>query len=450
MGETTQITVAETALAAWIERNIGRVVRMELQPRWRPAWLVDAEQDGKILPLYVKGAREVHALVPVRQEGAALDIMHRNGIPAPKQYGYCAEVDAIVMQRLAGESRLETIADPAVRDSVADQYVQALAQFHQLDPTLFAAAGFAMPDDPAKLRLAQFDRIEAMYLAKKRTPEACNEFLRLWVRRNVPTGAIRPTFITGDAFQMMYHDGRLQAVMDLEMACIGDPLLDLCSIRMRDLSEKTGDAATITRRYQELSGRKIDYKALRFHLVAFSAVSSLLISDVFTSPEPETDYFEYFVYYWGSLRIALEAMTEFLDVKLAPFVEPAPAITAQSIHLRMLASAIGQIEAATDMDRYKLSKVSAEAAYLDRCDSYGAALDAEYLRDLNGTLGLAAASPIDAEAKLEAFVREAGPEWDERLLGVFHRQALRQCFLADIPQNGRLKRFLREPIASLE
>ncbi len=83
MGESSPGAVAESLLTAWIERNIGRVVRIEAQPRWRPAWLVDAERDGEILPLYVKGAREVHAFVPVRLEGAALDVMHRNGVPAP-------------------------------------------------------------------------------------------------------------------------------------------------------------------------------------------------------------------------------------------------------------------------------------------------------------------------------------------------------------------------------
>lgn len=450
MQDGTQGETAEAKLTRWIERNIGRVVRMEVQPRWRAAWIVDAERDGAILPLYVKGAREVHALVSVQREGAALDILHRNGVATPKQYGYCAEADAIVMERLPGESRLEYIEDIAVRDRVADEYVQAMAKMHRVDPTLFAEAGFVAPDDPADLRLAQFRKVEQMYLGRKRAPEACNEFLRLWVHRNVPTGPIRPAFISGDAFQMMYHDGHLKAVMDLEMACIGDPLLDICCIRMRDLSEKTGDAAVLTRRYAELSGEPLDMRALRFHLVAFSTVSSLLISDVYTKPEPETDYFEYFVYYWGSLRIALEGLAEYLEEPLAPFVEPPVALTPRSIHFNMLANAIAGIAAPTDLDRYKLSKVSAEAAYLERCNRYADALDAAYLTDLRDTLGLEAADPIDAEAKLEAFVHEAGSEWDKPLLGVFHRQALRQCFLADIPQNGRLKRFLREPIAILD
>jgi hypothetical protein len=439
----------ERILTDWIERHIGEVVRLTPEPRWRAAWTVDATQDGRLIPLYVKGPREVEAVVPVRLEGAALDILHQNGIPAPAQYGYIPEIDAIVMERLEGQSRLENIADVTVRDSVADQYVQAMVKFHALDPQLFIDAGFRPPADPSQLRLAQFNKIEADYLAAKRVPEPCNEFLRLWVRRNVPQGEIRPAFITGDSFQMMYHQGRLQAVMDMEMACIGDPLLDLCCIRMRDLSEKTGDAATITRRYEELSGKPLDMKALRFHLVAFSAVSSLLISNLLFNPPPQTDYFEYHVYYHGSLRIALEGLAEFMAVKLDPLPDPAPVTTPQTLHLKMLALAVEQMDVATDMERYRRSKAAAEVAYLQNYDRYGAAFDAAYLDEIGAIVGSRPATVAEGEARLEAFVQADDGKSDEALLRLFHRQELRLCLLADIAQNKRLQRFLREPIASL-
>ncbi|MDB5395396.1 MAG: putative Aminoglycoside phosphotransferase [Rhodospirillales bacterium] len=449
MPDALVVADTERLLTAWIERNIGKVVRLEAEPRWRAAWTADVERDGRIIRLYVKGPREVQALVPVKLEGAALDVLNRNGIPAPAQYGYCEEIDAIVMERLEGDSRLENIQDIAVRDKVADEYVQAMVKFHALDPKLFLDAGFAPPGDPAQLRLAQFSRIEATYLSKKRIPEPANEFLRLWVHRNVPTGEIRPAFITGDAFQMIYHKGALKAVMDMEMACIGDPLLDLCCIRMRDLSEKTGSAAAITRRYEELTAKKLDLNALRFHLVAFSAVSSLLISDIIANPGDATDYFEHHVYYHGSLRIALEALAEVLEVTLDTLPEPEPVSSPQTIHLKMLVLAVEQMPVKTDMERYQRSKAAAEIAYLQRRDSYGAAFDRAYLDEVGAVVGQLPTDMADAEAKLETFVQSAGPEYDKPLLRLLHDQELRHCFLADIPQNVRLQRFLREPIALL-
>jgi hypothetical protein len=219
---------------------------------------------------------------------------------------------------------------------------------------------------------------------------------------------------------------------------------------MRDLSEKTGSAAQITRRYAELSGKPLDMKALRFHLVAFSAVSSLLISGLISAPPDTTDYFEYHVYYHGSLRIALEAMAEVLEITLDPLPEPAPVATPQTTHLRMLNVAVEQMAVATDMERYQRSKALAEIAYLQQQDRYGAAFDAAYLDDAAAVLGERPATVLEAEVALEKFVQAAGPEADRDLVRLFHRQALRQCFLADIPQNARLKRFLREPIAPLD
>jgi hypothetical protein len=443
-------TTNESLLIAWIERKIGKVVRLERQARWRPCWVVDATCDGKTIPLFVKGTREVHAITPVKLEGAALDIFYRNGIPAPRQYGHCEEIDAIVMERLPGESRLEKIEDPAVRDTVVDEYVQAMVKYHALDPQLFVDAGFTIPADPAHLRLAQYVPIEKLYLAKKRGPEAANEFLRLWLRRNVPTDDIKPSFIVGDSFQMMYHEGALKAVMDLEMATIGDPLLDLSCIRMRDLSEKTGDAAAITRRYAQLSGKPVDLKVLRFHLVVFSAVSSMLVSDVMSMPADDTDYLEYYIYYRGCLRLALEAQAEFLGVTLDPPPTPEPAATAQSIHFRMLGTTIGQIPVDSDMNTYLRSKAAAEAAHLARIDLYGKAFDEAYLNDVAKLLGDRPTDVLDAEAKLEVFVHAASPESDEALMRLFHKRELQLGFLADIPQNKRLQRFLMEPIAKLD
>jgi len=61
MPDALPVADTERLLAAWIERNIGKVVRLDLEPRWRAAWTVDVEKDGKIIPLYIKGPREVQA-----------------------------------------------------------------------------------------------------------------------------------------------------------------------------------------------------------------------------------------------------------------------------------------------------------------------------------------------------------------------------------------------------
>jgi hypothetical protein len=39
-------------ITEWLERDLGgRVIRIERQARWRPAWWVDLEREGGLLPL---------------------------------------------------------------------------------------------------------------------------------------------------------------------------------------------------------------------------------------------------------------------------------------------------------------------------------------------------------------------------------------------------------------
>ena len=47
----------EARLAAWVERAVrGRVVDVARRARWRPAWDVDVEVDGRVLPLHARGS----------------------------------------------------------------------------------------------------------------------------------------------------------------------------------------------------------------------------------------------------------------------------------------------------------------------------------------------------------------------------------------------------------
>ncbi len=137
-------------------------------------------------------------------------------------------------------------------------------------------------------------------------------------------------------------------------------------------------------------------------------------------------------------------------MELAPLTIPEPAATAQGIHLKMLSVAIGQVPAATDMDKYLRGKAAAEATYLARVDQYGKAFDDVYLDAAAKVLGSRPADTIDAEARLETFAQDRRSAHDEALLRLFHQRELQLCFLADIPQNKRLQRFLMEPIAKLD
>ena len=98
----------------WIERTTGgRVIRSERQPRWRPAWFIDIERDGEILPVYFRGDRGSldHGVYPLEHEQRVLEVLEAQGIAVPHVYGLCPEPRGIVMARVAGRANLLTVDD---------------------------------------------------------------------------------------------------------------------------------------------------------------------------------------------------------------------------------------------------------------------------------------------------------------------------------------------------
>src|ERR1700761_4286404 len=105
----------EAKVIRWIEQTLNaKVLSMERQARWRPAWFVEAETANGRLSLYVRGRREQAELLffPLAHEAEVLRVLHAAGIPGPKIYGLCDDPEAIVMDRMPGRPDLAT-ADSA-------------------------------------------------------------------------------------------------------------------------------------------------------------------------------------------------------------------------------------------------------------------------------------------------------------------------------------------------
>ena len=65
-----------------LESNLGKVLRLERQARWRPAWFAAVERDGRAFEVCVRGAC-VDALMSfsLHHEITLQRVMHEAGIP---------------------------------------------------------------------------------------------------------------------------------------------------------------------------------------------------------------------------------------------------------------------------------------------------------------------------------------------------------------------------------
>src|SRR5690606_5669530 len=103
--DTRHTASDEDKLRARIEELTGgKMIAIERQIRWRPAWFADVEKDGEILHIHVRGDRESDVLPfpDLKREADILATLEKHGIPAPHIYGMCDDPNAIIMEAVPG------------------------------------------------------------------------------------------------------------------------------------------------------------------------------------------------------------------------------------------------------------------------------------------------------------------------------------------------------------
>ena len=434
---------------AWIEAELGPVTAIERQARWRPAWFVTAQRpDGTELPLYVRGAREgVANLSALLEEAGMLQVLEAHGIPVPHVYGMVDEPEAIVMDALPGRANLGTAETEAEQRAVLDHYIDILTRVHAIDPAAFVAAGLRLPEGPADVALNMFDRFEKVYRNEKQAPAPLLEFGIQWVRRNVLTHRSQARFVTCDSAQFMFDDGRVTGLIDLENGYLGDPLQDLASFRMRDMTEPLGDVIAGMLRYEELTGEPLDVAAIDYHLVQWSLCTPMTLNGMVQGAPPLVELVQYFQWYHQYALTALEALAHVTGTEIPSVELPEPVSTRDTVVHDALAAVIRTLGADDEVARFRRDSTAVLAEYLGRVERYGPAIEAAYLDEVAALLGERPADWATADAALEAFVLGAGPEHDAALLQLFIRVSLRRLLLMEPMLNTPISRI--EPLAAL-
>jgi len=419
------------AAFAWTEKRLGgRVVAWESQPRWRPACFFELEKDGEVLSLYWRGARgEFHRdTKPLEREGAVIDLFEKNGIPVPHSYGVCEDPPGLLLERIPGTFGLERANDEAHRAKVLDQYLEALAKVHALPIEEFEAIGFRRPKDTIASVLGETPGSERGYRAGKQAPDPMVEFQLGWCKRNVPEGRDDLSLLVCDSGQFMFDGGGLTGLLDLEFCYIGDFAADLAGFRTRDLTEPfmtpLGD---VMRRYAEISGRDVDFRAVDYHTVRFAMLNPLSMANEVASPNRASNYVQYLGWYVVYGRCGLEILADMTGTELDPPSLPDDRPSRRSAAIGQLVELLDPDLAAGDGEAaYQLDRMQRTAVYLDRSDRFGPALETDDLDDAAKLLGHRPATWQEADAELEALVLASGPERDGDFIRYFHRRLARE------------------------
>jgi aminoglycoside phosphotransferase (APT) family kinase protein len=155
----------------------------------------------------------------------------------PPVLAVCDDVEVIgcpfyVMERIAGEVIVTSIPDaldtPAERRRVADELIDALAEIHAVD---WQAAGLEDFGKPTGYLERQLRRFTGLWELNKTREIPAVERVGGWLAENMPASGpatiVHGDFRLGNTIYAADAPARLEAVLDWEMATIGDPLADI-------------------------------------------------------------------------------------------------------------------------------------------------------------------------------------------------------------------------------
>ena len=246
-------TLDEKALGAWLEANVeGFDAPFTLTKfpsgQSNPTYRVSAASGD-----YVLRRKPFGPLLPsahaVDREYRLLSALHPLGYPVPQPFALCEDAQVIgasfyVMELVRGRPYANGALpdfDPRTRRLMYDQMVETLADLHVIDPAAADLADFGKQGNYFERQVARWTRqyrdSETDYI-----PEM--ERLIAFFPETVPEQS-RTSIVHGDyrIDNVVYDgDGTLTAVLDWELATLGDPLADFSYLAMQWVMPADGGA----------------------------------------------------------------------------------------------------------------------------------------------------------------------------------------------------------------
>ncbi|HEX7407862.1 MAG TPA: phosphotransferase family protein [Candidatus Binatia bacterium] len=283
----------ERRLAAFIARQLGvetvTVSNLRRLPGGasREIWSLDLSyvRDGEraFLPLVLRRDPPSHPAQSARRdEFLLLQAAHAEGVPVPKVYWMADDTETLgapcfLMDLVEGE----TIARRLLRDDayararqvMTGQLGRILAKVHRIDPVKHGLAfltGASADGTPAE---GELDRYEQIYRFISPDPHPAFELAIRWLRHRLPRDGER-TVVHGDyrIGNVIFGPEGVRAILDWELAHVGDPMEDLGWICVRSWRFGSDDKPVggigrrdeFFRAYEAGGGSRVDPERVRF------------------------------------------------------------------------------------------------------------------------------------------------------------------------------------------
>ncbi|MCD2323794.1 phosphotransferase family protein [Sphingomonas sp. IC-56] len=186
----------------------------------------------------------------VEREYRLIAALHPTGFPVPRPHALCEDAEVIgapfyvmdlVVGRTLWDGALPGMA-PAERTAIYHAIIDTLAALHSIDPAQVGLSDFGRPGN---YFARQVERWTKQYRASQTDDLEDVERLIEWLPRTVPEQQ-RTSIVHGDfrIDNMIFDADRpeIRAVIDWELATLGDPLADLSYFLMSWVTAPEGRA----------------------------------------------------------------------------------------------------------------------------------------------------------------------------------------------------------------
>jgi aminoglycoside phosphotransferase (APT) family kinase protein len=271
----SQDSIDDKALAAWLAAyvesfqgpvELAKFPSGQSNPTYRVRaasgdYVLRRKPFGKLLP-------SAHA---VDREYRLLSALHPLGFPVPQPLALCEDPEVIgaifyVMEMARGRPYANGALpefDPPTRRKIYEQLVDTLADLHVIDPDSAALGDFGKPGNYFERQVMRWTRqyrdSETDYI-----PEM--ERLIAFLPESIPEQS-RTSIVHGDyrIDNVVFDgDGTLTAVLDWELATLGDPVADFSYLAMQWMMPADGAAGLAGLNLAELGIPTLDEAVARY------------------------------------------------------------------------------------------------------------------------------------------------------------------------------------------
>lgn len=445
-------------LVSWVEDvGGGRLVLADRKQGGarKEAWYVDLERpNGTLVQCFLRYDRSDPARTKdpwtLHREATVYLALQDAPVPVPRVLGVHPVHQAMLSERVAGENWFSRITDEGEREATAHDFMTKLAALHALDAAALDLPAFPRVQRVADAVTAELDEWDRVLAARGGTPDPALVFSLRWLRENIPDYAGAPVLVQGDTGpgNFMYLGGRVTAVVDWELAHLGDPMDDIAWLSLRATQEPFTHFPTRLREYEKLSGNAIDEGRVHYYQVMAETKLQVMghrpggdedgggggqTADGNHGDGGGRDVGNAFIYQMLHQRLWLEALAAATGLELTPAEEPRA--RDRRDHDWMYDAVLAQLRdvivprTSDSVARARGKGIARIIKYLARVDTYGAFYEACELDDLGALLGRRPES-IEAGRAAAATAVADGTVSDQDYLRTLWRRVERETELA--------------------